>query len=52
MGWYRKPEEYQCNDCGEKYEFILDTMFMARNPGRPGKCPKCKSKNVKKLTND
>lgn len=51
MGWYTKPDDYQCKEieCEEEFQFIMDTMFIAFHGGLPIKCPKCKSENITKI---
>lgn len=52
MGWYNEPDIFECNDCNHEFEFIADTLFIASNGGLPIKCPKCKSEDVSKKTNN
>lgn len=51
MGWYTKPDNYQCKEkeCEEEFQFVMDTMFIATHGGLPIKCPKCKSENITKI---
>lgn len=50
MAWNAKLEKYECKDCGQKYDYMKDTMFMARNPHqRPKQCPNCSGSNCEKV---
>jgi len=51
MSWDSKPEDYVCK-CGEKFQFGMDTLFIASHGGLPISCPKCSSTKVEPKSKD
>lgn len=50
MCWESNLDNYICEDCKNNFQFEMDTLYIASHGGLPIKCPKCKSQNIKLIS--